>query len=285
MYADDPCPGGYVVETYAGTQVNLHTGQGDPIIGWADYLSGYAEAYVVNNGMLYGWAFRRRWCDGGTSASDFINPLACGGNVACEFPLACEATEAFNWNSCQCEPVSPIIIDLLGNGFNLTDAAEGVYFDLNSDGRTERVSWTARDSDDAWLCLDRNDNGIIDSGKELFGNFTPQLVTPTPNGFIALAEIDKIANGGNGNGSIDRRDTVFSALRLWQDRDHNGVSESWELSGLLELGLSVLDLDYKDSRRLDQHGNWFRYRAKVKDTGGAHLGRWAWDVYLLAGRE
>jgi hypothetical protein len=49
--------------------------------------------------------------------------------------------------------------------------------------------------------------------------------------------------------------------------------------------LSVLDLDYKDSRRLDQHGNWFRYRAKVKDTGGAHLGRWAWDVYLLAGRE
>jgi hypothetical protein len=47
------------------------------------------------------------------------------------------------------------------------------------------------------------------------------------------------------------------------------------------LGLAVIDLDYRESRRRDEHGNWFRYRAKIRDTRGAQLGRWAWDVFLV----
>lgn len=49
----------------------------------------------------------------------------------------------------------------------------------------------------------------------------------------------------------------------------------------MQLGVAILDLDYKESRRMDEHGNWFRYRAKVKDIQGAQIGRWAWDVFLV----
>lgn len=205
------------------------------------------------------------------------------------FQGPCTRTSAFiskcdeyEESTCSCTGgfMSPIVIDVDRSGFSMTDADGGVVFNFLNDGVPLAISWTAQGSTNAFLVLDRNGNGTIDNGEELFGDVTPQPPSSEPNGFLALAVYDASASGGNGNGRIDSGDAIFSHLRLWQDANHNALSEPNELHTTGALGISGIDLNYKQSKKTDAHGNNFRYRARVFDASGTHAGKWAWDVFL-----
>ncbi len=187
--------------------------------------------------------------------------------------------------------VSPILVDVEGEGFHLTSADDGVRFDIRGDGQPIQMAWTALGFRNAFLALPESD-GQVHSGKDLFGNYTSQPRSAHPNGFLALAEYDKPENGGNGDGIIDERDQVFSQLRLWIDENHDGISQFSELHTLPELGVYSLALHYYESRRTDDFGNHFRYRGLVnpgerrdprddRTNERGEVGRWAYDVFFV----
>jgi hypothetical protein len=196
-----------------------------------------------------------------------------------------------DYSTCQCVWGSPIIIDTKGSGFELTSADDGVVFDIMGNGHPIKLAWTAAESGDAFLALDRNHNGRIDGGKELFGNFTEQPPSDNPNGFAALAEFDRPENGGNGDGIIDSRDMVYSKLLLWIDANHDGISQPDELHSLPEFGVYSISLHYRDDRSLfDRYGNWFHFQSAVNPDpldGESKDGRVTYDVFFetAAGRH
>ena len=259
---------------------------------WAVLVSGNNECFQENFIPLdnhYG-----RNCTVGEEECEFEfnwywNPFSdsCQEDAPPECNLLPELCENGQWSFEWCGCVdynTPIVVDLAGNGFNLTNPQSGVTFNLNTLGGKEKLAWTSGGSDEAWVVLDRNGNGTIDDGTELFGDVTPQPDPPAgekKNGFRALAEHDRLANGGNANGQIDRGDSVFSSLRLWQDTNHDGLSQSSELHTLPSKNVAAIELDYKLSKKTDNNGNQFSFRAKVKSSDGQQLGRWAWDVYLV----
>jgi len=182
---------------------------------------------------------------------------------------------------CRCIKMYTPIIVALDNQYSLTSESSAVSFDLDANGTSEHVAWTQPDSDDAFLAMDRNGNGLIDNGAELFGNATILSIgILAANGFQALEELD---DAGQPDGMIDAGDPAYDQLVLWTDRNHNGVSEPSEIRSLDASGIVGIGTDHRVIGRVDQYGNRFRYRGRVwVDTRTGQVPRQVYDVYLQA---
>lgn len=180
----------------------------------------------------------------------------------------------------------PVILDLGLDGFHLSGADPAVSFDIDADGAPNQIAWTRANGNDAFLCLDRNRNGLIDDGSELFGYATP-LVSGQPAGigYRAVAELDDSALGGNGDGKVDSADSTFESLCVWNDRNRNGISEPGELQGAAQAGVISLEYAYLTTRHKDSFGNLFRYvsLAHMRTPSGRARAWPTFDVIFVSG--
>ncbi|RVT87169.1 hypothetical protein DXV76_03540 [Rhodobacteraceae bacterium CCMM004] len=143
--------------------------------------------------------------------------------------LATKATMDFLQDLFNPRPIDPLVIDLDGDGIELTALADSqAHFDLDGDGFAERTGWVA--PDDALLAVDSNGNGQIDDISELFGS-------ATQTGYEQLAPYDT-----NGDGKIDAQDADFGSLLIWQDLNGDGVSDTGELVSLSVAGIASISV-------------------------------------------
>ena|SRR5438132_563370 len=188
------------------------------------------------------------------------------------------------------QPSSPVILILDGSAtVKTTSILNPVTFDLTGDGSTGLFAWTQQDTEMGFLWIDLNDNGVVDNGRELFGDGMLVLDTnkPTQNGFEALAQYDQFNHGGNADGKISPEDEVWHRLRVWIDRNHDGKLQDDENYTLPELGIVAINLTYtKSEHPLDGHGNLHVYRSsfvrRSKDREHDLIIGAAEDVYFRA---
>ncbi len=294
----------YIVETHGAVDVC-----GQLFVAVEASVPGVPNSALWREGLLYATARRqvqvpayRTWQTNGAhfASGIFPNPLCCRGwwptgntvSFADVRPPASPDPAAqcsllggdYSWNGFECahNPGSPIIVDTARNGYKLTSVDNGVRFDLNADGTAELVAWTRAGSDDAFLAMDRNGNGVIDDGSELFGNHTPahadRADLTTANGFEALAYLGSPSYGRSvADGQIDAQDDAFARLLLWRDLNHNGISEPEELQSAAAAGIVAIGTDYKNKKRVDRFGNEFRQKGRITWTDGHDL---VFDVWL-----
>ena len=137
----------------------------------------------------------------------------------------------------------PLVLDLDGNGrFDVTTPQDGHRFDLLGTGSPVLASTVT--GGDGLLALDRNGNGLIDDGTELFGDQNGSV-----DGFAELARFDD-----NGDHRIDAGDRIFDDLLVFRDENRNGATDSGELQRLAGLRISALLLDAEETDE-DANGN------------------------------
>jgi len=229
-------------------------------------------------------------CNAGNGTSACQSDSDCPGCQACDGGY-CYDDDAYCYygDTCQdglCEGnrnvIRALAIGLGGDSIALTGLQQGVSFNFFGKG-AQQISWSSEGSNVGWLVLDLKGNGRIDTGFELFSNIAKQPgMHKDSNGFKALAQYDRPASGGNGDGVIDQRDKVFSRLRVWVDKNHNGISDPGELLTMRQAGVQSISLAYQPMQWTDAYGNQFVNRAAVVRAPGpgADQGPWAYDVVL-----
>jgi hypothetical protein len=171
---------------------------------------------------------------------------------------------------------TPIILDLNGDGVKTLSISSGVKFDLFADGRSVNTGWVS--SGDGLLVLDRNHDGMINDGAELFGSST-KLANgeKAPDGYAALRQLDS-----NHDDVISRDDGAFRDLRVWVDNNSDGVSQAGETKTLESLGIVKIDLDATIGTTKD-NGNILGLVSSYETTDGATHA--AADVWFAADKN
>jgi hypothetical protein len=166
------------------------------------------------------------------------------------------------------------VINLDNGAYRLTGSDDPVMFDIAAEGRARRIGWTAANAAMAFLAMDRNGNGVIDDGSELFGNHTMLANGMVAReGFEALAELDS-----NHDGVVDRNDSTWTRLLLWIDWNHDGVSQGSEIQAIANSDVSALGYEHHFTGRRDPYGNFFRWEANLGKGQGS--GRPYYDIYF-----
>jgi hypothetical protein len=169
----------------------------------------------------------------------------------------------------------PLILDLDGDGIETSGASSTnpILFDHDGDGIKNGTGWV--NSDDGLLVLDRNSNGTIDNGGELFGDSTLLANGSTASdGFAALADMDS-----NADGVVNASDTQFANLRVWRDLNQDGISQSGELFTLASLGIASINVAHTNvstnlgnGNTLTATGSYTHTDGSTSTVGGTNLG-------------
>jgi hypothetical protein len=227
----------------------------------------------------------------GTGTDDSCTSMYAGFAHACALPgdpsgassgiETCELDSQGNWGWSACEVPSPppssgsTPLVLSFDGAPVTFAATLGAFDLAA---TQSVVTDWPTASTPWLALDRDGNGAIDDGAELFGSATVlRSGERAANGFAALAELDS-----NGDGRITPEDVAWSSLRLWGDANGDRASSPAELSPLAARRILSIDLRYTSDARCDARDNCEIERASfhwADEAGAVHTGTIV-DVHL-----
>jgi hypothetical protein len=167
---------------------------------------------------------------------------------------------------------SPIVLDLNGDGISTLNVQNGTKFDLSADGSHVQTGWVA--PSDGLLVLDRNQDGVINDGSELFGTSTIlQNGSKAIDGYQALSELDS-----NKDGVINSQDTSFSKLGVWIDSDSDGKTGNYELKSLTDLNITQLNLEAQITRDSNQ-GNLIGLTSSYQTAdGSSHAAADVWFV-------
>ncbi|MBD8576984.1 putative Ig domain-containing protein [Pseudomonas syringae] len=158
--------------------------------------------------------------------------------------------------------LSPLVLDLDGDGVETISKSSNVFFDHDGNGFAENTGWVGKD--DGLLVYDKNGNGQIDDGSELFGNNTRlQNGDWANNGFSALADLDS-----NKDGLFDSRDSKYLIVGIWQDLNSDGVMQSFEHKSLAQAGVQSINLNYEIGFSKDENDNEHRQLSTFTTTQG-----------------
>ncbi|MDR7377138.1 ABC-type transporter Mla MlaB component, partial [Rhodoferax ferrireducens] len=171
---------------------------------------------------------------------------------------------------------TPIILDMNGDGVKTLSISSGVKFDLFADGNQVNTGWVS--GGDGLLVMDRNHDGVINDGSELFGSSTTLASgAKASDGYAALSELD-----ANHDGVVNSDDAGFADLRVWIDANSDGVSASGEVKTLASLGITSISTQATVQISQD-NGNLIGLTSSYETSDGATHA--AADVWFVADKS